>query len=268
MTECSETLFPFETHRISDGQFTRDRLTTDGGALLLRRLIARFSLLRRVVACFTDYRQPERIERHLEGMLAEHRTGLALGYEDLNDHEQLRQEFAALTGHKVVTGLWDEAGSTEGTYESSIEHIGEAQWAEALVVAPATAHTLAKFAHGIADDFHHHHVPGHRSSRPGRSRHECEHVESPGDAGEISTSFGERGVRVIEPGTGDLACGMVGTGRMAEPKRSPMPCSVCSTGGSVTSARYGSCSATRRDGPLPEIAAASAMMRPPLQNFL
>ena len=61
--------------------------------------------------------------------------------------------FAALTGHKVITSLWDEGGGSEATYESSIEHIGEAQSTEALVVAPATANILAKFAHGIADDF-------------------------------------------------------------------------------------------------------------------
>src|SRR5689334_4378022 len=55
--------------------------------------------------------------------------------------------FAALSGHKVITSLWDEAGSgADGGYDSSIEHIGEAQWAEALVVAPATANILAKFA--------------------------------------------------------------------------------------------------------------------------
>jgi len=59
--------------------------------------------------------------------------------------------FVALTGHKVITSLWDETGTS--AYDSSIEHIGEAQWADALVVAPATANILAKFAHGIADDF-------------------------------------------------------------------------------------------------------------------
>src|SRR3954464_9246001 len=60
--------------------------------------------------------------------------------------------FAALSGHKVITSLWDDAGTAEGAYangahDSSIEHIGEAQWSEALVVAPATANILAKFAH-------------------------------------------------------------------------------------------------------------------------
>ncbi len=61
--------------------------------------------------------------------------------------------FAALSGHKVIASLWDDTGSAESGYDSSIEHIAEAQWADALVVAPATANILAKFAHGIADDF-------------------------------------------------------------------------------------------------------------------
>src|SRR6202166_1594912 len=61
--------------------------------------------------------------------------------------------FAALSGHKVITSLWDESDTADGLRDSSIDHIAEAQWAEALVVAPATANTLAKFAHGIADDF-------------------------------------------------------------------------------------------------------------------
>ncbi len=61
--------------------------------------------------------------------------------------------FSALTGHKVISNLWDDSDNDESTYESSIEHIGEAQWTEALVVAPATADILAKFAHGIANDF-------------------------------------------------------------------------------------------------------------------
>src|SRR5215813_11489414 len=60
--------------------------------------------------------------------------------------------FAALTGHKVITGLFS-AASAEDTLSSAIEHIRVAQENEILVVAPATADLLAKFAHGIADDF-------------------------------------------------------------------------------------------------------------------
>jgi DDE family transposase len=94
MTECSETLFPFEAHfsRQVVVQFEGSWLTTEGGSLLLRQADRKIGLLRRVARCFTDYRQPERIEHRLEEMLAQRIYGLALGYEDLNDHEQLRQD--------------------------------------------------------------------------------------------------------------------------------------------------------------------------------
>jgi phosphopantothenoylcysteine decarboxylase/phosphopantothenate--cysteine ligase len=124
--------------------------------------------------------------------------------------------FAALSGHKVITGLWDESESTEDAYDSSIEHIGEAQWTEALVVAPATANTLAKFAHGIADDFL---TTMYLATQapvlvaPAMNVSMWEHPATQANLDILR----ERGVRVIEPGTGDLACGMVGAGRMAEP---------------------------------------------------
>jgi hypothetical protein len=94
MTECSETLFPFEAHfsRRVEAQFAGDWLSTEGGSLLLRQVDRKMGLLRRVATCFTDYRQPDRIEHRLEEMLAQRIYGLALGYEDLNDHEQLRQD--------------------------------------------------------------------------------------------------------------------------------------------------------------------------------
>jgi hypothetical protein len=94
MTECSETLFPFEAHfsRQVVAQFEGSWLSTEGGSLLLRQADRKIGLMRRIVGCFTDYRQPERIEHRLEEMLAQRIYGLALGYEDLNDHEQLRQD--------------------------------------------------------------------------------------------------------------------------------------------------------------------------------
>jgi len=73
-------------------QFEGSWLTTEGGSLLLRQADRKIGLLRRVAGCFTDYRQPERVEHPLEEMLAQRIYGLALGYEDLNDHEQLRQD--------------------------------------------------------------------------------------------------------------------------------------------------------------------------------
>jgi phosphopantothenoylcysteine decarboxylase/phosphopantothenate--cysteine ligase len=130
--------------------------------------------------------------------------------------------FAALTGHKVITSLWDEseigAGSSEAPGEQNgIEHIGEAQWADALVVAPATANILAKFAHGIADDFL---TTMYLATQapvlvaPAMNVNMWEHPATQGNLEVLR----RRGVRVVEPGTGDLACGMVGAGRMAEPE--------------------------------------------------
>ncbi|HEV2215325.1 MAG TPA: bifunctional phosphopantothenoylcysteine decarboxylase/phosphopantothenate--cysteine ligase CoaBC, partial [Terracidiphilus sp.] len=128
--------------------------------------------------------------------------------------------FAALTGHKVITGLWDNAaaGSAESSGEAGgIEHIDEAEWSEALVVAPATANILAKFAHGIADDFLTTMALATQAPMlvaPAMNVHMWEHPATQANL-EILRA---RGVRVIEPGSGDLACGMVGPGRMAEPE--------------------------------------------------
>ena len=126
--------------------------------------------------------------------------------------------FAALSGHKVITSLWDEWADGDATTEQNgIEHIGEAQWSDALVVAPATANILAKFAHGIADDFL---TTMYLATQapvlvaPAMNVNMWNHAATQANV-EI---LRQRGVRVIEPGTGALACGMVGAGRMAEPE--------------------------------------------------
>jgi len=85
-------------------EFSGDRLSTEGGALLLREADRKIDLLRRVADCFTDTRQPERVEHRLPEMLAQRIYGLALGYEDLNDHEQLRSDplLAVLAGKQEI----------------------------------------------------------------------------------------------------------------------------------------------------------------------
>ncbi len=125
--------------------------------------------------------------------------------------------FSALTGHKVISNLWGDSDSNEATYESSIEHIGEAQWTEALVVAPATADILAKFAQGIANDFLTTMYLATRApvlAAPAMNMNMWQHPAVQANLDILR----QRGVRVIDPGTGDLACGMVGAGRMAEPE--------------------------------------------------
>jgi phosphopantothenoylcysteine decarboxylase/phosphopantothenate--cysteine ligase len=124
--------------------------------------------------------------------------------------------FAALSGHKVITSLWGDESSAESTLESSIEHIGQAQWADALVVAPATANILAKFAHGLADDFLttlYLATTAPVLVAPAMNVNMWDHPATQANL-EI---LRQRGVRVIEPGTGEMACGMVGAGRLAEP---------------------------------------------------
>ncbi len=127
--------------------------------------------------------------------------------------------FASLTGNRVISSLWDYpsggAGDTPGE-QNGIEHIEEAQWAEALVVAPATANILAKFAHGIADDFlTTMYLATHAPVlvAPAMNVNMWNHPATQANLELLR----QRGVRVVEPGTGELACGMVGTGRMAEP---------------------------------------------------
>ena len=125
--------------------------------------------------------------------------------------------FAALTGHKVISSLWpDTEDHQNGDSDASIEHIAEAQWADVLVVAPATAHTLARFAHGMADDFlttMYLATTAPVLVAPAMNVNMWEHPATQANLELLR----QRGVKVIEPGSGQLACGMVGPGRMAEP---------------------------------------------------
>jgi phosphopantothenoylcysteine decarboxylase/phosphopantothenate--cysteine ligase len=125
--------------------------------------------------------------------------------------------FAAISGHKVITSLWgEEAGAVSGEDESSIEHIYEAQTTKLLIVAPATADMLAKFAHGLADDFLSTMFLATTAPvivAPAMNVNMWEH---PATQANVET-LRARGVKVIEPGSGYLACGMVGGGRLAEP---------------------------------------------------
>jgi phosphopantothenoylcysteine decarboxylase/phosphopantothenate--cysteine ligase len=126
--------------------------------------------------------------------------------------------FAALSGHKVITSLWDEGDPGAAAPEQNgIDHIAEAQWADALVVAPATANILAKFAHGIADDFLstlYLAVAAPVIVAPAMNVNMWNH---PATQANLET-LRQRGVAIVDPGTGELACGMVGAGRMAEPE--------------------------------------------------
>ena len=125
--------------------------------------------------------------------------------------------FAALTGRKVITSLFP-GDSAEETLASSIEHIRVAQEHELLVVAPATADLLARFAHGLASDFLtalYLAFTGPVVLAPAMNTNMWQH---PATRQNLEALRG-RGHTIVEPEEGPLACGMVGPGRLADPQR-------------------------------------------------
>ena len=73
-------------------RFDGGDITSDGGVLVLKRLEERTRIVRRFAACFTDYRKADQIEHPLLDLITQRLFGLALGYEDLNDHDDLRRD--------------------------------------------------------------------------------------------------------------------------------------------------------------------------------
>jgi phosphopantothenoylcysteine decarboxylase/phosphopantothenate--cysteine ligase len=121
--------------------------------------------------------------------------------------------FAALSGQKVITDLFAESGG-EANLESAIEHIAVAQRTDLLLVAPATADILAKFARGIADDFL---TTLYLASTapvvvaPAMNVNMWNHAATQ----ENVEMLRARGAKVVDPDEGYLACGMTGAGRLA-----------------------------------------------------
>jgi phosphopantothenoylcysteine decarboxylase/phosphopantothenate--cysteine ligase len=122
--------------------------------------------------------------------------------------------FAALTGRKVITDLFGNRSADE-ILASSVEHIQVAQENQVLVVAPATADLLAKFAHGLADDFLstlYLAFAGAVVLAPAMNTNMWNH---PATVANMAT-LRARGHRIVGPDAGELACGTVGPGRLAE----------------------------------------------------
>lgn len=125
--------------------------------------------------------------------------------------------FAALTNRKVITGLFPSRGSEE-TLSSAVEHIQVAEQGDLLLVAPATADLLAKFAHGLADDFLttlYLAFTGPVVLAPAMNTHMWRHAATRQNLGTLRA----RGHLIVDPEEGPLACGMVGAGRLAAPQR-------------------------------------------------
>ena len=123
--------------------------------------------------------------------------------------------FAALSGQRVITDLFSNEPSASGSLESAIDHIAVAQRTDLLLVAPATADILAKFAHGVADDFLSTLYLAATAPvvvAPAMNVYMWLHAATQGNVATLRA----RGVKIVEPSEGYLACGMIGAGRLAE----------------------------------------------------
>jgi phosphopantothenoylcysteine decarboxylase/phosphopantothenate--cysteine ligase len=124
--------------------------------------------------------------------------------------------FAALSGEKVITSMFGSPTEQPGI-DSAVEHISVAQSMDALLIAPATADVIAKFAQGIANDFLSTLYLATTAPviiAPAMNVNMWKHPATQANLEVLR----RRGVHVVEPGSGYLACGMVGAGRLAEPE--------------------------------------------------
>src|SRR5947209_8964550 len=120
--------------------------------------------------------------------------------------------FASLTGQKVITGFFE--GEQAPNVDAAIEHIAVAQEIDALVVAPATADIIAKFANGVDDDFLSTLYLATKAPvivAPAMNVNMWEHAATQENLARLRA----RGVHIVEPDSGYLACGMTGSGRLA-----------------------------------------------------
>ena len=107
-TECTAGQLEFHGlgRRTVVGEFDGGKISSDSGGLLLREVEQRTHILKRLAGCFVDYRDPDQIEHTVESLIKQRVMGLALGYEDLNDHDALRHDslLALLSDKQDVSG--------------------------------------------------------------------------------------------------------------------------------------------------------------------
>src|SRR5581483_805660 len=117
-TQCNTADLFFEplAQRDVRARFDGGAVTSDAGGLLLREVEAKFGFIEQFACCFTDHRDPELVEHTLPELLKQRIFGLCLGYEDLNDHDQLRHDplLAVLVDKKDPQGTNRRRGRDQG----------------------------------------------------------------------------------------------------------------------------------------------------------
>lgn len=156
-TQCTQQTLSFQglAGRRVEAQFDGGHISSDAGALLLREVEHQRQIVSRLAGCFEDYRQAERIEHSVEELVSQRVMGLALGYEDLNDHDRLSLDplLAAVVGKADPTGASrkrerDQARPLAG--KSTLNRLEHAPSAEELEEGSARYHKISHDGEGIA----------------------------------------------------------------------------------------------------------------------
>jgi hypothetical protein len=148
-TECTTEQMEFHQlgRRAVIGRFDGGKISSDAGGVLLREVEKRTKILKRLAGCFRDYRNEDRIEHGVESLLKQRVLGIALGYEDLNDHDSLR--------HDVVMGLLSEKQQPSGTDRLREKDQGKAIAGKStlnrLELTPADANEKSRYKKIVAD---------------------------------------------------------------------------------------------------------------------
>jgi hypothetical protein len=149
-TECIREQMEFQQlgRRAVMGRFDGGKISSDGGGLLLREVESRFHILKRLARdCFRDYRDQDRIEHRVESLIRQRVYGLALGYEDLNDHDRLR--------HDVVMGVLSEKPEPSGRDRVREQDQGKAIAGKStlnrLELTPEDANEKSRYKKIVAD---------------------------------------------------------------------------------------------------------------------
>jgi hypothetical protein len=143
VTECTAESFSFHPlgRREVVARFDGGRITSDAGGLLLREIERLTGILRQFSACYTDHRDPDRIEHTVEELIAQRIYGLALGYEDLNDHDDLRHDPLLA----VLVGKTDPLGNQRHREQDRGKALAGKSTLNRLELTPARANADSRY---------------------------------------------------------------------------------------------------------------------------
>lgn len=149
-TQCTQQTFEFHAlgRREVVGTFDGGRITSDGGGVLLREAERIVGVIRQLAACFHDHRDPERIEHTVDELVAQRIYGLAHGYEDLNDHDELRHDPLMA----VLVGKDDPIGSTRRRDRDRGQALAGKSTLNRLELTPAAADHTDRYKKIVLDD--------------------------------------------------------------------------------------------------------------------